>query len=113
MAMTRYGSGQAHHGKAQRGLPDIHAPRARRAPEPSLVPEPLRAVDRREERADRADAAAGDNVDLDARFMQRPQHAGVVGPGRPRSGQDERSAAAWRVRIWRRGEAAVRHSLGS
>jgi hypothetical protein len=53
----------------------------------------LRAVHRREQRADHADAAAGDDVELDAGFVQRPQHAGVIGAGGAGAGQDERGAA--------------------
>ena len=34
----------------------------------------------------RADAPAGDEVDLDARFVQRAQHARLVGAGRPEPG---------------------------
>ena len=66
--------------------------RARRPPEPLRLPEPLRAVDGREQRADDADAAAGDDVDLDAGLLQRAQHAGVIRAGRAGAGQDERGA---------------------
>ena len=91
-----------HDRQRQRQRPDDHArhrtpaverPHRGRAPEPLVVPEPLRAVDRREQRADDADAAAGDDVDLDAGFVERAQHAGVIGAGRAGAGQDERGAA--------------------
>ena len=88
---------QRHDGDAQRRPPAIEPPHRRRAPEPLLVPEPLRAVDRREQRADDADAAAGDDVELDAGFVQRAQDAGVIGAGGAGAGQDERGAALWRV----------------
>ena len=81
------------------------------APESLLVPEPLRAVDGREQRADDADAAAGDDVDLDAGFVKRAQHAGVVGAGRAGSGQDERGATSWRVRFNRGGPASRGRSV--
>ena len=52
---------------------------------PSPLPEPRAAVDRGEHRADRADAAAGDEIDPDAGFVQRAQHAGVIRARRCRS----------------------------
>ena len=76
---------------------------ARRAPEPFVVPEPLRAVERREHRADGADAVAADQVDLDARFVERAQHAGMIGAGRAGAGQQERGAEFRGVRVGERG----------
>ena len=108
-----HGRGETQDRESKRRLPDVHVPRPGPPPESALVPEPLRAVDRREERADRADAAARDHVDLDARFVERPENSGVICARRPGSGQDERSAAAWGIGIWRRDEAAVGHSPGS
>ena len=77
------------------------------APEALVVPQPLRAVDRREQRADHADAAAGDDVELDAGFVERAQHAGVIGAGGAGAGQDERGAALRRVRFGRLVSEAV------
>ena len=68
-----------------------------------LVPQPLRAVDRRKQRADDADAAAADDVDLDAGFVERAQHAGVIRAGRAGAGQHERGASLGRVGVSGRG----------
>src|ERR1019366_8560182 len=59
-------------------------------------------VDRREQRADDADAPAGNNVDLDARFVQRAQHARMIRAGRTGAGQDERGAKLRGVTLGRR-----------
>ena len=53
-----------------------------------------------------ADAAAGDDVDLDAGFVQRAQDAGMIGAGRAGAGQDERGAALRRVGFGGRREGA-------
>ena len=55
-------------GSAERRAPSVEAGRGPRSPDPVVVPQLGAAVDRGEQRADRADAAAGDEVDLDARL---------------------------------------------
>ena len=87
----------------EHAAPGIEAPHRRRPPEALLVPQPLRPVDRGEQRADDADAVAADDVDLDARFVQRAQHAGVIGAGRAGAGQDQCGAKLRRVGFGERG----------
>ena len=48
------------------------------------------------------DAAAGDEVDLDAGFVQRAEHARVVGGRRARPGQHDGGTEPRRVRAIRR-----------
>ena len=85
--------------------PPVGAARSRLAPQAAGIPQPRAAVDRRKQRADRADAAAGDEIDPDARLVQRAQHARVVGAGRADAGQHERGPKA-------RGIVAIR-GIGS
>ena len=73
--------------------PPVQRRHATAAPEPLVVPEPLSAVNGRKEGADHADAAAGDDVDLDAGFVERAQHAGMVGAGRTSAAQHQRGPA--------------------
>ena len=89
-------------GDAQRPPPAVEAAGAGAAPEPFASQSRVAAVHRREHRADRADAAAGDEIDADAGFVQRAQHAGVVRARRARSGQHERGAQPRRVQPVRR-----------
>jgi len=49
----------------------------------------LGAINGGEDRADSTDAAAGDDIELDARFMKRAKDAGVVGASRPDAAQDQ------------------------
>ena len=57
----------------------------------------LRAIDRGEECADGADAAAAHDIDLDAGFVQRAQDARVVRAIGAGAGQDQRGAAFRRI----------------
>ena len=50
-----------------------------------------------QQRAGGADATAADQVDLDARFVQRPKNAGMVRARRARPGQQQRRAEPSRV----------------
>ncbi len=70
------------HDQPQGRPPAIERRAPPRPPESLLVPEARRAVDGGEQRADRADAASGDDVELDAGLVQRAQHAGVIRAGR-------------------------------
>ena len=63
-------------------------------PQAFAAPEALAAVDRGEDGAERADPAAGHEVDAHARFVQGAQHAGMVGAGSAGAGQHERGAKA-------------------
>jgi hypothetical protein len=78
---------------ARNGPPRVERIDPRRLPEAFIVPEVLGTVDGGEERADRADAAAADDVDLDAGFVQGPEHAGMIGAGRAGADEDQRRAA--------------------
>ena len=82
--------------------PAIRVRDRRLLPQPVVFPEPLAAVNRAEHRADRPDAAAGDQIDADAGLVQRAQHACVIGPGGAGPGQHERGAKPRRVRAIRR-----------
>ena len=81
-------------GDPQGPAPAVEAPAPRPFHSPS-GPTAGPAVDRGEHRAERADTAAGDEIDLDAGLVQRAEHAGVIGArrARRRSGP-ARSAAA-------------------
>ena len=54
-----------------------------------MHPRAAPAVDRGERRAASADAVSGQDVDLDAGFLQRAQHARVVRAVRARAGKHE------------------------
>ena len=69
-------------GDAQRPTPLVGMCNLRIAPQAAGIPQARAAVDRREQRAERAHAAAADEIDPDARLVQRAQHAGVVCAGR-------------------------------
>ena len=86
----------------ERRAPAIRLRDARLLPQPGGFPEPLPAVDRGEHRPHRADAAAGHEIDPDARLVQRAQHAGVIRPGGAGPGEHERGAQPRRVRAIRR-----------
>ena len=92
-------------GGSQRRAPLIEPCGRARLPQTGSLPEPGPAVHRGEERADRAGAAAGGEINLDPRFVQRPKDAGVVGPGRTRTGQRDGRAEPRRVLpvrcVWR------------
>ena len=75
------------------GTDTIEAHRRRSPPEPTLVPRLGCGVDGGKQRAHHADAAAGHNVELDTRFVQRAKHAGVVRAGGTGAGQQERGSA--------------------
>ena len=60
---------------------------------PDGIPETRGAVERRERRAARADAVAGEQIDLHAGFLQRAQHTGVVRTVRAGAGEDQGRAA--------------------
>ena len=45
--------------------------------------------------SDDADAAAAHHVDLHAGFVQRTQHAGVIGPAGPVAAQQNRGSQVW------------------
>src|SRR5262245_2122266 len=60
-------------------------------------PELLAAVDRRKHGGNGADATAGDQIDLDARFMQRTKSTRVIRAGGARAGKDDCCAKLWRV----------------
>ena len=62
------------------------------APEPFVLPQSLGPVNRRKQRADGADAAAGDDVELDARFVERTQDSGMIGAGGSSSSEHQRRA---------------------
>src|SRR3989441_13281334 len=70
-------------------MPPIERCDGRRPPEALFVPETWGTVNRGKQRADDADAAARDDIELDARFVQRAQHAGMIRAGGPGSRQDE------------------------
>jgi hypothetical protein len=78
--------------ETQQALPAIKRCRLRRLPDAVVVPETRAAIDGRQRGAGRTDALAGDQIDLDARFMQRAQDAGVIRAVRARATQDQRSA---------------------
>ena len=63
----------------QRGAP---------APDAAVLPRLRAGIDRREQRADDADAAAAHDVDLDAGLVQRAQHARVVCAARAVAAQE-------------------------
>src|SRR5581483_9701559 len=109
------GGAEGHHREPGHLRPGIKTAHRRRAPEAFLVPERRGAVDRSKQRAHDADAAPGDNVDLDAGFLERAQSSGVIGARRPGAGQDERGSKMWRVGFGdgRRGLRKVRHSASS
>src|SRR5439155_5215755 len=73
-------------------MPPIERCDGRRPPEALFVPETWGTVNRGKQRADDADAAARDDIELDARFVQRAQHAGMIRPGSPGSRQDKGGA---------------------
>ncbi len=89
---------------AQRRLPPVEMPRARRTPHARLFPQPDAAVDGGEHRPDGADPAAGDEVDLDPGLVQRAQGARVIRTRRARSRQDQGGPHPRRVepvgRLW-------------
>ncbi len=68
-------------------------------PEAFVGPQLLSAVDRGKDRGNGAHAAAGDEVDLHAGFMQRAQHARVIRASRAGTGEDDCRAKLWRVRL--------------
>src|SRR5262249_39118786 len=94
---------------ARRGPPVVEPRDARRFPESTFVPQTLGAVDGGEQGANRADAAAGDDVDLDAGFMERPQGAGVIRAVGAGSSQYQSGGALRRVRFG----AALGHPASS
>src|SRR2546425_13056828 len=97
-------------------MPPIERCDGRRPPEALFVPETWGTVNRGKQRADDADAAARDDIELDARFVQRAQHAGMIRAGGPGSRQDEGRAKLRGGMIGGRGGqslafAGVRESL--
>ena len=97
------------YGETQQAAPGIERGHGRRSPEPAIVPEPLRAVGRREQRADHPDAAAADDIELHARLVERAQDARVIGAGGPGPRQHQRGAELRRIVIG----VAGGHSLAS
>ena len=80
----------------------IERRRFRRSPDAGWFPEPGGAINRREHGASRADALSGHDVNLDAGFMERPQHTRVVRAVRARAAKHEGGAARGRYCIrWR------------
>ena len=71
----------------ERRTPSVQLSDTRALPEALVAPQMLCAVHRTEQGADGADAAAGGDVELDAGFMKRAEHAGVIGARRPGAGQ--------------------------
>ena len=85
MAAQRRGGRHSIHA----GSPDAGATR-RRLPT-VLAPASIA----REQRADDTHAAAAHDVDLDARLVQRAQHARVIGAARPVAAQQNRGSQLW------------------
>jgi hypothetical protein len=83
---------------APKGRPPIvEIPDRRRSPEAGLLPQSRAAVDRREHRAEHANAAAGDQVDADAGLMQGAEHTGVIRATGAGTGEYQRRAQPCRV----------------
>ena len=83
--------------------PPVQFSYPRPAPAAAVIPEPGAAVHGREEGADDADAPAGYQVYLHARFGQRAEHAGVVRAGRAGARQYERRSQLRNVAVRRLG----------
>ena len=66
-------------------------------PQPVGVPQPRSAVDCGEDGADRADAVAGDQIDLHPGFRKRTEHAGVVRAVGAGAAEDDGRAEFWRI----------------
>ena len=99
------GSGEGPSGDAERAAPRIVASRAGPSPHAVVVPEAGAAVHRAEHCADDAGAAAGHEIDLDPRLVQRPQHASLIRAGSP--DPDSTSAVLSRVEYCRSGDSGV------
>ena len=79
-------------GHSQRQPPRVQLPRARATPDSLRIPEARRAIDRCQSRTAGSNTVPRGHVDLDAGFLQRPQHAGVIGAVRTRACQNKRGA---------------------
>ena len=75
-------------------------------PEAPGLPQLRAAINGGQHRRDRADAAATDDVNFDAGFLDGAQCAGMVRAVGARPCEQERGAAFWRV-----GVAGLGHSL--
>ena len=73
--------------------------RRRRRQNPFSLHRLCAAVDGGKQRRHGADAAAGDDVELDAGFVQRAEDAGVIRAGRAGAGQNECGAKLWGVGV--------------
>ena len=81
----------------QRPAPAVEAGCRAALPEAVRLPQARATVDGREERRHRADPTPRHEIDLDARFVQRAEHARMVGTGSSGSGEHERRSKAGRV----------------
>ena len=98
----RYGQQSHRHdqrptGHAQRQTPPVGVRDAGSFPQTLAIPEPLPAVDRREDRAERTDAAPGREVDAYTGFVKRAQNTGVIRACRTGTGEDDGGAETGRV----------------
>src|SRR5262249_54007468 len=87
------------HREPQRRPPVVETSDPSGIPERVFAPQLLSAVNRRKGRRERAHAAAGDDVDFDARFVKRAQHSCVIGAGGTCAGEDDCGEKLWRVRF--------------
>ena len=79
--------------RANRPAPAVESSGRFRSPDAGCIPEPRRAVERGERSAAGADTMSGEDVDLDAGFLQRAEHARVVRTVRASARQNQGRAA--------------------
>src|SRR5262245_43277350 len=87
-----------------RATPRIEHRDERTAPQAARLPESGAAINGREERADGANAAAGNEVYPNTRFVESLKGAGVIRPIRARTSEDQRRPSFRRVFRLRSGE---------
>jgi hypothetical protein len=79
----------------QRGPPGIDPNRRPTPPYAALFPRSRRGINRGKQRTDHTDASAAHDVDFYAGFMQRAQHAGMIGARGPIAAEQDGSPQVW------------------